>query len=112
MAHLQKNSAEAREWVYPDSNNDPTRRVLPIHEACSRQPTTNVISSLIGAYSNGVRESDGDGMLPLHHACRWGASIEVIQRLLLTYPDSLDMKDKRGRTAQQLAMDNRNPNKS
>jgi len=95
-----QNEDEAKQWVVKrdkDSGSITWRR-LPIHEACIRQPTEEVMLSLLESFPEGARASDTYGRLPLHHACVHGAQENVIHHLLMTYPDSIEVKDVWGKT--------------
>jgi ankyrin repeat protein len=55
----------------------------PLHYACERRPTREVIEKLIEVYPMAVmtRTMPG-GFLPLHIACTWYATLDCIQALL------------------------------
>jgi len=49
---------------------------------------------------------DENGMLPMHYACAYGTSTAVLRALEAAYPESIIVRDKRGRTPLHLAMVN------
>lgn len=77
---------ETRRWVikYDDKkrSNQMLWKRLPIHEACIRQPSTEIIAALLDSYSAGASAKDNKGRTPLHHAIIHGAHIDVIYLLL------------------------------
>mmetsp|Transcript_18492 Transcript_18492/g.40242 ORF Transcript_18492/g.40242 Transcript_18492/m.40242 type:complete len:260 (+) Transcript_18492:221-1000(+) len=75
-----------------------TSDVLPIHIACSRRPTSQIIDALYEANAHGFRAKEtAYRRLPLHIACRSDASPEVIKRLLHYYSDAAAVDDSLGR---------------
>jgi hypothetical protein len=93
---------EAKQWIMQESDNDSWRR-LPLHEACIRQATINVVRALVDAYPFAAQCLDHSARLPLHHACFHGCSIEVIRLLVGVYPSGLVKKDVFGKTPLVLA---------
>lgn len=122
---------EARVWVYRKNPDGKTIRwcVLPIHQACARHCPEAVMSSLLVAYPNGVKKKSfqmasektapkslrdidyNDGNLPVHFACEWGVDVEVISMLLSAFPESVQIHDRRGLTAMNIAMRGKYENK-
>jgi len=70
---------------------------LPIHRACFKGQSFEVIDALIKAYPDGLKVQDNDGWLPIHEACANGQSFEVIDALIKAYPDGLKVRDGDGR---------------
>lgn len=94
---IHNNPDEAMTWVVRHQDDGQIMwRFLPIHSACARQPPENLINSLIGAYRQGVRCVDDQGMLPLHYACGNQGSVDVIRLLLLAYPEGAKIADPNG----------------
>jgi len=89
---------QARTWVvrYRPDSTDIMWRFLPIHSASAKQPSENVVNSLISAYRKGAQCCDDQGMLPLHYATGNQASIEVIRLLLLANPEGTSIPDPHG----------------
>eukprot|EP00814_Leptocylindrus_danicus_P000397 CAMPEP_0116007568 /NCGR_PEP_ID=MMETSP0321-20121206/2372_1 /TAXON_ID=163516 /ORGANISM="Leptocylindrus danicus var. danicus, Strain B650" /LENGTH=1058 /DNA_ID=CAMNT_0003476279 /DNA_START=100 /DNA_END=3273 /DNA_ORIENTATION=- len=90
--------------AYPESvlSADQNGR-LPIHLACCRGATANVVNLLLqhGGEAS-LTYKDSQGRLPLHVACVHGAAERVINMLLNAYPESIDAEDKSGRTAVKI----------
>lgn len=90
---------EASEWIIKrDKNNDELFKRLPIHEACIRRPSIDIISGLLDSCPSSVIEQDSHGRTALHHACIHGASEEIIYLLLDAGPDAMYAKDFCGDT--------------
>jgi ankyrin repeat protein len=72
--------------------------VLPIHIACARRPTPDVIDALYEANRMGLRQKESAyRRTPLHIACRSDASPDVVKRLLKYYPEAAAADDSLGR---------------
>ena len=52
----------------------------------------------MSAYPDGAQMKDDQEMLPIHLACRNGASKGVVLTLLYVFPESLEVKDRKGRS--------------
>ena len=68
----------------------------PLHVACIFQAPKDVISLMLNANHDAIREADESGKLPLHRAAsssRICASFEVIELLIKAYPMSIFNKD-------------------
>jgi hypothetical protein len=102
VEHCRVAPEEAKQWIMQESDNDSWRR-LPLHEACIRQATINVVRALVDAYPFAAQCLDHSARLPLHHACFHGCSIEVIRLLVGVYPSGLVKKDVFGKTPLVLA---------
>lgn len=104
IAAVNAKPEEAKTWVvrhYDDEEAEGQEqeimwRFLPIHSACARQPSGEVIKALIQAYPDGAKCVDDQGMYALHYACGNQASREVIRMLLMSFPDAAKLKDPRG----------------
>jgi len=88
-------------------------RQLPIHVACgnlSRSTQNNaqnrllneLAATLILANQEGAHEPDHKGRLPLHDAVWYGADPDTIALFLMAKPESLDDRDHKGRSLQDL----------
>lgn len=84
---------------------------LPLHLACRQGVAVQIVDSLIVCYYRGARTPDLYDLLPLHWACAQNASVNIIESLLRANPDSVDHKDKWGRTPISLANASTNPEK-
>ena len=90
---------EASEWIIKrDKNNSELFKRLPIHEACIRRPSIEIISDLLDSCPSSVIEQDSHGRTALHHACIHGASEEIVYLLLDAGPDAMYAKDFCGDT--------------
>jgi len=96
---LKRNMHIAQQWVI----NAGTRR-LPLHEACVRQSTTEILYTLLDLYPKGAKAKDSNGRYPIHHACVHGASADVICQLFDAFPESGDAKENRGKTSKVYAL--------
>jgi len=103
-AQLKRNKHIAQQWVI----NAGTRR-LPLHEACVRQPTEEIVCILLSLYPDGAQEQDSNGRYPIHHACVHQASADVICQLLDAFPESADAKDNWGKTSKVYALNAARP---
>ena len=84
---------------------------LPLHLACRQGTPVQVVDSLIICYFRGSRTPDSYQLLPIHWACAQNASPAVVEALLRANPDSVDLKDKWGRTPLSLAQASTNSDK-
>jgi hypothetical protein len=84
---------------------------LPIHLASRQGSAVQIIDSLIICYFRGVRTPDAYELLPIHWACAQNASPALVEALLRANPDSVDLKDKWGRTPLSLCHASTNPDK-
>jgi chromosome segregation ATPase len=79
-------------------------RRLPIHEACVRKTTPEVVLRLLEIYPNGAEAKDNNGRTPLHHALIHDADINVIYQLIHAYRDALSIPDFWGKAPREYAM--------
>lgn len=79
---------------------------LPLHAACSFQPTTEVIEMLIRSYPEGPRVANNIGNLPLHQAAMWQASVEVLDILLEAFPEGSAVRNQYGSLPLHMASSN------
>ena len=84
---------------------------LPLHLACRQGTSVQVVDSLIICFFRGSRTTDAYELLPIHWACAQNASPSLIESLLRANPDSVDLKDKWGRTPLSLAQASTNEDK-
>mmetsp|Transcript_27538 Transcript_27538/g.60331 ORF Transcript_27538/g.60331 Transcript_27538/m.60331 type:complete len:1339 (+) Transcript_27538:180-4196(+) len=118
--------SEAGTWVYRLGGDGETVRwkVLPLHQACAREPPPSVIYALLAAHPDAASSyhplpTNGDsssssitaGALPLHYAAQWGASVEVVRILLAAYPHGMFVRDNRGLLAEDIAKLSKYPNR-
>ena len=84
-----------------------TSDVLPIHIACARRPTVEVIDALHEANRMGLRQKESAYQrIPLQIACRSDASPDVVKRLLEYYPEGAAVDDNLGRLAIHYRLSN------
>mmetsp|Transcript_23487 Transcript_23487/g.36201 ORF Transcript_23487/g.36201 Transcript_23487/m.36201 type:complete len:683 (-) Transcript_23487:81-2129(-) len=77
-----------------------------LHVACIFQAPKDVISVMLEANHNAIREIDESGKLPLHRAVSSSgmcASFDVIELLVKAYPRSILTRDSRNLTPGELA---------
>ena len=55
------------------------------------------------AFARGAVYKDDHGMLPLHLGFRNGCEGTVVDLLLVAYPQSVDVRDRKGRTPMVVA---------
>ena len=86
---------ETRQWVvkYDEKRTKMLWKRLPIHEACIRLPSTEVISKLLDCYPEGASAKDNQHRTPLHHAVIHGAHIDIIYLLLNVAYEATQEKD-------------------
>jgi len=70
----------------------------PLHLACRRQPSYEVVKAMIEANAGALRIITIDGLTPLHLLCYCGAEFRAIQHMVEAYPEAAGLRDKRGRT--------------
>lgn len=86
---LQVNPKQAKKWTKLRIDGSQDSRLLPLHQACSQNPTLPVIMSLIESYPKALKKKDSAySRLPLHIACLKMAPVEVIVALLEASPES------------------------
>lgn len=72
-------------------------RFLPLHSACARQPSDELIELLLFIYPQAATMKDRKGMLPLHYACGNHSSYSVINMLLIAHPQGAEERDVYGK---------------
>lgn len=72
-------------------------RFLPLHSACARQPSDELIELLLFIYPEAATMKDRKGMLPLHYACGNHSSYSVINMLLIAHPQGAEERDVYGK---------------
>ena len=99
VAYAQEYRHEASQWVVKakfDSNS--CWRRLPIHEACIRDPSIEIIFTLLESYPDGAFQEDSYDRTPLHYAIIHGASVDVVYLLLEAFHYGKDVQDFFGKT--------------
>ena len=97
----RKLRVQARTWIVHRQRGTGILkwRMLPIHVALSYQAPFEVMLRLYNLYPGSVRCRDHRGMLPLHICFFRGGEDRVLELFLDVFPDALDVKDDKGRTA-------------
>ncbi|KAK1737567.1 hypothetical protein QTG54_011853 [Skeletonema marinoi] len=80
------------------------------HDASTWAPLPT-IKALLDVHPEAAACKDDQGMLAIHLAFRNGASEQVVQLLLQTFPQSVNVEDRKGRTPMVLAKQSSHPNK-
>lgn len=113
LSRLEMAPLEAKTWVFrrEPSTNKVRWRLLPLHAVCIFRAPLALIEALIEVYSDGPRMKDDQGMLPVHLACRNGASKGVVLTLLSSFPESMDVCDRKGRSPKDLVNSSTSANK-
>ena len=70
--------------------------VLPLHTACRKRPSLELISAMLQAHPNGVQIADAKGRLPLHWAAERRADVAVVDVLLAAHPQGAKVTDVEG----------------
>ena len=99
-AHLQNMITDAPEDIF---SQDPVHGRLPLHVALDQGAPTNLIKIILRAHEDGLRTQDRYGCLPLHFCCTWNRH-KLIPLFLSKYPESATVKDARGDTALDYAV--------
>ena len=127
VTQLKKNPEEARVWnyrkvksegvststelvVHDGSSPDEHKyrwKLLPLHAAIVLGAPTEIIQDIISAYPEASKKSDERGSLPVHLAAsRLDIDPEgekVVLQLFGTYPESIELEDRKGRNPPELA---------
>ena len=115
---------DARTWViryedYKDSDecseSDYETKVirwkmLPIHVAIVFNAPVKLVTALLKAYPEAIRETDDRKMLPIHLACRNLTNLNVAQFLIIKDSGTLTMTDYKGRTVLAILKEYREKN--
>ncbi len=67
------------------------RGMLPLHLACLRRLSTDVIQYLIKSFPPAVKERNREGHFPLHMACSKWLDVRVIESLIQVWPYSVSV---------------------
>ena len=80
-----------------------TDGMLPLHTACRKRGSCNLISALLVAYGEACSTPDAKGRLPLHWAAERGADRQIVDRLLAAHPTAAADMDAEGLLPLHLA---------
>lgn len=107
ISEEQWEDAAKRVKYYPKEVKQTTRvcpngidntSILPLHHACSLNPTLEITESLLQSYPVAAQKQDSlFKRLPIHVACLHGASSDVIRELLVVYRDGAKEKMRDGK---------------
>lgn len=86
-------------------------RLLPLHAAIIFKAPLPTIRALLDVHPEAAACKDDQGMLAIHLAFRNGATENVVHLLLQTFPQSVNVEDRKGRTPMVLAKQSSHPNK-
>jgi ankyrin repeat protein len=112
LSRVSSHPNEAGTWVSRREISGTIRwRLLPMHAVCIFRAPLEVLEALIHAHPEGPKSRDDQGMLPIHLACRNGASPGVVKLLLESYPESLDILDRKNRSLSDLVRNSASSNK-
>ena len=112
ISDQQWEDAATRIKYYPKESMQVTKvhsgqnsnKVLPLHHACSLNPSIEMTESLLKSYPKAAQKKDSlFRRLPLHVACLYGASSEVIRELLIVYQDGAKVTLSDGQIALHYA---------
>lgn len=76
---------------------------LPLHWSFNFSAPDDFLLALIQMYEPAVRMKNATKRLPIHCAVERGSTLAVIEALVRAYPESLDQKDKWGKTPRDIA---------
>jgi len=111
-AVLDTEPHDASTWVARREADGKLRwRLLPLHAAIIFKAPLPTIKALLDVHPEAAACKDDQGMLAIHLAFRNGASEQVVQLLLQTFPQSVNVEDRKGRTPMVLAKQSSHPNK-
>jgi len=89
------NEVKRKTRICSDGTNE--MKVLPLHYACTLNPTVEATENLLRSYPKAARSKDSFfKRLPIHVACLNGASHDVIRQLLVVYKDGAKGKMQDG----------------
>jgi len=91
-----------KEWSDAAEEKD-TFGKTPLHWACEKSASFEIVSLLLKAHPEAARIKDNDGLIPLHYECENGASIDIVSLLLDVFPEAAMEKDDEDRTALHFA---------
>lgn len=111
-AAVNSDPHDASTWVARREPDGKLRwRLLPLHAAIIFRAPLPTIKALLDAHPEATACKDDQGMLAIHLAFRNGATEKIVQLLLETYPQSINVEDRKGRTPMVLAKQSSHPNK-
>ena len=78
--------------------------VLPIHVACNKRLSLNMIRLLHEAHPDGILQPDKEGILPIHDACEGVPNLELVKFFYEVAPASFKKADNKGNFALHCAV--------
>lgn len=101
---------ETKHWLVRE--DETSWRRLPLHEACIRRASADVIDALLEAYPEASKALDHNSRLPIHHACFYGCSQQAVRKLLCANAQGLSVKDTFDKLPIKIAHSSSSKNKS
>lgn len=97
--------SETKIWIYRTETDGCCIRwrLLPLHASIIFKAPVEVVESIITVFPDAAKMCDDQSSLPIHLAYKRGASASTFRVLLECYPECIDVKDAKGRTARQLS---------
>mmetsp|Transcript_25374 Transcript_25374/g.38475 ORF Transcript_25374/g.38475 Transcript_25374/m.38475 type:complete len:1113 (+) Transcript_25374:121-3459(+) len=81
-------------------------RYLPLHLVCLKgnsSESEELLDALLSSYPKGAKEKDYNSNLPIHNLLSEGCvKLEVIKKLQRAYPESIDVRDGKGRSLLEI----------
>ena len=111
LNHLVEHPTEASIWVssgicHTPRNGGSTWKVLPLHASIVLGAPLHLISAILNQYPGAIRRKDLNGSLPIHLAVSaipiYSYGDAVFKHFLKVYPESITIKDRKGRTPLSL----------
>jgi len=101
IKYYPKESSQATKLRSSGNNSN---KVLPLHHACSLNPSLELTETLLKSYPKAAQKKDSlFRRLPIHVACLYGASSVVVRELLIVYQDGAREKLSNGQIALHYA---------
>lgn len=101
---------ETKHWLVHE--DEASWRRLPLHEACIRRASADVIDALLEANPEAAKALDHNLRLPIHHACFYGCSQQAVRKLLCANAEGLSVKDTFDKLPIKIAHSSSSKNKS
>jgi ankyrin repeat protein len=104
IERAQSHRDECATWATRRDQNGKIRwRLLPLHAAIIFKAPIDTVETILLASPISAQCRDDQGMLPIHLAFRNGHDEAIINLLLMSYPNSVNVPDKKGRLPHALA---------
>jgi hypothetical protein len=110
IKRCKSHPAESKQWLVRENEKSWCR--LPLHEACVRGASAEVIDALLEANPDAAKSPDHSSRLPLHHACFYGCSTGVVKKLICAYTEGISKKDIYNKSPMTIAESSSSKNKN